>query len=94
MNARELIKNKVAEGISQTEIARKCGISNGTITKILYSDTKLTLETIRKIARAYNIRLSDLISDIPENERSGYTTNHHRQTLKGRHHQWQQFGKT
>jgi transcriptional regulator with XRE-family HTH domain len=63
MDAKEFIKSKVLSGISQTDIARKCGISNGTITKILYSETKLTLDTIKKIAIAYGLPLSYFLED-------------------------------
>ena len=63
MTPRYYIKKLVSEGISQTEIARKCKLSNGTITKILYSESKLTLDTIKKIAAAYNVPLSYFIEE-------------------------------
>jgi transcriptional regulator with XRE-family HTH domain len=53
MKASEFIKDLVKQGVSQSDIARKVGISNGTITKYLYSETEPKKETIKKIATAY-----------------------------------------
>jgi transcriptional regulator with XRE-family HTH domain len=64
MSARDFIKKLVREGISQTEIARKCSISNGTITKILYSESELRLDTLKKIAAAYSIPIATFLSDV------------------------------
>lgn len=73
MKAKEFIKYMVDSGVQQTEIARKIGVTPGAITNYLYGKTEPTLETVRKIARAYNISLADLISEIPEDQRSGYS---------------------
>ena len=49
------IKEKVKEAGSQTGVARKTGVSQGTITKICNGDTNPELGTIYKIAQAYGL---------------------------------------
>lgn len=63
MDAKEFIKNEVDRGISQTEIANKVGVSNATVYKMLYTNTTLTLATIKKIAKAYGKPLSFFIAE-------------------------------
>ena len=59
MKILDFLKNKVAEAGTQTAVARKTGVSQGTITKIINEDTKPELSTIRKIAEAYGIPLTE-----------------------------------
>lgn len=66
MNIINFTKEKVAEAGSQTAVARKTGVSQGTITKICNGDTTPELGTIYKIAAAYGIPLSYFVSDKPE----------------------------
>lgn len=56
----DFLKEKVAEVGTQSAVARKTGVSHGTINKILSGDTRPELDTIRKIAAAYCIDLSEL----------------------------------
>lgn len=64
MDVREFIKDRVAAGDKQVDIAKKCGISQATIYKVLYTETELTLPTIKKIAAGYKKPLSDFIGEI------------------------------
>jgi transcriptional regulator with XRE-family HTH domain len=57
------LENKIAEAGSQTAVSRKTGVSQGTLSKIILGDTKPTLETIQKIATAYNLPVSTFIDD-------------------------------
>ena len=61
MDVCEFIRKKVAETGSQTAIARKTGISQGTIAKICAGDTTPGMETISKIATAYGLPMSYFI---------------------------------
>lgn len=54
----DFLKEKVTEVGTQSAVARKTGVSHGTINKILSGDTKPELDTIRKIASAYCVDLS------------------------------------
>ncbi len=68
MDPKELIENDLAKGETQTGIASKIGVSNATIYKILYTQTKLTVETLKKIAKAYGVPLSSfLVAEEEEN---------------------------
>jgi transcriptional regulator with XRE-family HTH domain len=66
MNTRYFITKQVGILGSQTAVARKTGVSQGTINKIVHGDTQSDIGTIIKIARAYNIPLSEFLSDAPE----------------------------
>ena len=63
MDIRDLVKERVAAGDKQVEIAKKTGVSQGTIYKLLYTDSKPTLDIIVKIARAYDKPLSLYVAD-------------------------------
>lgn len=68
MEPKELIENDLAKGETQTGIASKIGVSNATIYKILYTQTKLTVATLKKIAKAYGVPLSSfLVAEEEEN---------------------------
>jgi transcriptional regulator with XRE-family HTH domain len=54
VDPKEFIKKQIEGGVSQTEVANKVGVSNATVYKMLYTKTTLTLETIKKIAKAYH----------------------------------------
>jgi len=62
MDVREFIKKKVAEGAKQVEIAKRAGISQGTVYKLLYTDTNPTMDTIVKIANGYGLPSSQFIA--------------------------------
>ena len=55
MDIIKFIKEKVLEAGSQTAVARKTGVSQGTIAKICNGDTNPELGTIYKISSAYGI---------------------------------------
>lgn len=59
MKIAEFIKQKVAEAGTQTAVSRLTGVSQGTITKILSGDTTPELETIKKIATAYRVPITN-----------------------------------
>lgn len=62
MDIRDFVKQRVEEGEKQVEIAKKSGVSQGTVYKLLYTDTKPTMDTIIKIANAYHRPLTDFIA--------------------------------
>jgi len=66
MKATDFIKKLVMEGATQSEIARKIGVANGTITKYLYSETEPQKETIQKIAKAYGKQMSFFMDDFSD----------------------------
>lgn len=73
---RHLIKKKL-ERATQTSLAREIGISQATIHKILYTDTIMTVPTLRKLARYFNVPLTSLLADTPggtiiAEEQTGY----------------------
>ena len=50
------IQRKVADsGLTQTEIARKAGVSQGTIYKLLHTNTKHDYDTIKKICKVIDM---------------------------------------
>lgn len=61
MDVREFVKKKVAEGERQMDIANRTGVSQGTIYKLLYTNTRPTMDTIMKIAAGYGISYTSLI---------------------------------
>lgn len=61
MDIREFVKKRVAEGEKQVSIAKKTGVSQGTIYKLLYTDTKPTMDIIMKIAHGYDIPFDNFI---------------------------------
>jgi transcriptional regulator with XRE-family HTH domain len=63
MDIRDLVKKKVQEGEKQVDIARKAGISQGTIYKLLYTETKPTLDIIVKLANAYHLPVSEFVAE-------------------------------
>ncbi|HDZ62533.1 MAG TPA: XRE family transcriptional regulator [Nitrospirae bacterium] len=60
---RKLIKDDIDSGTKQITLARGIGLSQSSIQKILYTDTKPTVETVKKIAAYYNVLVADLITD-------------------------------
>jgi transcriptional regulator with XRE-family HTH domain len=61
VDPKELIEKDLAKGETQTGIAAKIGVSNATIYKILYTQTRLTVATLKKVARAYGVPLSSFL---------------------------------
>jgi len=56
---KELIKGELNKGITQRELANKVHVSQGTIQKILFTDTKFTYETKKKVADYFGVPVSD-----------------------------------
>ncbi len=61
MDPKELIENDLEKGETQTGVAMKIGVSNATIYKILYTQTKPTVDTLKKIAAAYGLSVSSFL---------------------------------
>ncbi len=61
MNPKELIEKDLEKGSTQTGVAVKIGVSNATIYKILYTQTRPTVATLTKIARAYGVPVSSFL---------------------------------
>jgi transcriptional regulator with XRE-family HTH domain len=61
---RHLIEKEL-ERTSQSSLAREIGISQATIHKILYTDTVMTVPTLRKLARHFKVPLTRLLAETP-----------------------------
>lgn len=61
MNPKELIEKDLKKGDTQTGVAMKIGVSNATIYKILYTQTRPTVATLKKIAKAYGVPVSSFL---------------------------------
>ncbi len=61
MNPKELIENDLKKGETQTGVAMKIGVSNATIYKILYTQTRPTVATLKKIAKAYGVPITTFL---------------------------------
>jgi len=55
---RELIKNELKRDINQRELAGKIGFSQGTLQKILFTETKFTYDTRKKVADYFHVPVS------------------------------------
>lgn len=60
---KNLIKGELDSGVKQIELAGKIGVSQSTIQKILYTQTKPTIETVKKVARYFNKSTSYFLDD-------------------------------
>lgn len=63
---RELIQREIDKGVKQIALARGIGISQSSIQKILYTDTKHTLDTIKKVAAYFKIPLETILAEMGE----------------------------
>lgn len=61
---RELIQNELKKGLTQRELAQKIGFSHGTIQKILFTDTRFTFETRKKVADYFRVPVAQFYEDI------------------------------
>ncbi len=61
MDPKELIENDLNKGETQTGVAAKIGVSNATIYKILYTQTRPTVATLKKIAKAYGVPVTSFL---------------------------------
>ena len=60
------IEGRIQSGASQTEIAQKCGLSQATIYKYLYSKPRPDIVTLGKFALGLNIDFYELIGSMPQ----------------------------
>lgn len=61
--AKVLIKGAIDKGKRQIHLANEIGISSSSIQKILYTNTKPTVETLRKIAVYFKVPIADLLGN-------------------------------
>lgn len=55
---KEMIKAELNKGITQRDLAMRIGFSHSTIQKILFTDTKCTYETRKKVADYFRVPVS------------------------------------
>ena len=79
MNVIDFIRNKVSECGSQSAVARKCGISQALVNKMMHDHYDVQINTIMKIASAYGIAFASFFKDGPP-EYVGQTAIHEAQT--------------
>lgn len=60
---RELIKADIARGLRQNAVARKIGVSKGTVSMWMTDEVKPTYECLGKVAKAYGLRITDLLDE-------------------------------
>ena len=48
----QIVQNMEREGLNRTELAKRLGVSNAYVTKLLTGQPNMTLETVVKVARA------------------------------------------
>lgn len=65
MKVIDFIREKVKECGSQSAIARKCGISQALVNKMMYDYYDVQIGTIYKIAAAYGINPASFLQDTP-----------------------------
>ncbi len=58
---RALIENELRTDITQDKLAQNIGVSQATIQKILFSETKHTLDILQKCANYFQVPVSDLL---------------------------------
>ena len=73
MNMSIWLKSKLSEtGITQAELSRRSGVSQGHITKVLNGDRGLGEQALKGIAEAFNIpleevfRVAGILPEVPE----------------------------
>lgn len=83
MNAKDLINRELGKGVSRRELARRCGVSLGTIQNILLGDTEIKNSTLKKISDYFKVEI-EYVKPEPaiyraireRQDESGYS-NHH-----------------
>lgn len=63
MRLNDFLRQKIADGETQSSISRKCKISQSTVNNFLQGQESPRTSTLRKIADAYNLPLSYFIHD-------------------------------
>lgn len=81
MNAADLINRELEKGVSRREIARRCGVSLGTIQNILLGDTEIKNSTLEKISDYFKVQIEyakspAAVHSIREAQAGGYTHHH------------------
>lgn len=59
-------KQRITHGVTQKELAQRAGLSVQTIQQLEYEQYLPRMETVKKIAHALNISVSDIESDVCE----------------------------
>jgi transcriptional regulator with XRE-family HTH domain len=62
MDVKSFVRQLYESGEKQVNIARKAGISQATVYKLLYTETKPTLDIIVKIANAYGKPIAEMVA--------------------------------
>ena len=60
---RKILSEKIKAGDSQLKLAKETGLSQSSIYKYLETDTKITLDSIEKICKAYNIDIKQIVAE-------------------------------
>jgi transcriptional regulator with XRE-family HTH domain len=60
---RDAIKAELMTGTSQVRLAKNIGVSPGTIYKLLYTDSVPKIETLRLVAKYFDVSPSTFASD-------------------------------
>ncbi|MFA5261328.1 MAG: helix-turn-helix transcriptional regulator [Candidatus Omnitrophota bacterium] len=60
---KDLILSELNNGVTQRDLANKIHVSQGTIQKILFTETKFTHETRKKVADYFRVPVSDFYDD-------------------------------
>ncbi len=55
----------IAQGLSQMEVARRAGVSQSTVARIIKGAVSLTADTLEPIASALGISVADILSHVP-----------------------------
>ncbi len=58
-----LYELRIAQGLSERELARRSGISKSTINNIENLRTSPTLDQLSALAKALNVKITDLFDD-------------------------------
>ena len=82
---KKMIKDELNKGITQRDLAKRIGVSHGTIQKILFTDTKYTYETRKKVADYFRVPVAhfyDAPESAPSPTQHAAPTDHRLEDLK------------
>ena len=63
-----LTQERIRQNISRYQIAKECGLTEAALCYIEHHDRRPTIYTLKMIADALNIRLSDIIIQAEKND--------------------------
>lgn len=64
--SRNIIKNRVERGWSQSELAKRMSTTQSVISRIESGDSNMTIKTLASVAAALGIEVSELVKIIEE----------------------------